>query len=385
MSHITCQECGQEIHAVQTHIKSSPECGPLDDYKSRHPLAPLFSKDAQALVDKAASKFAASKTEMAQAAENVVQLTSANALKPLFEIFSLPRDQCLNKRGENINVTVLPQGHLSEFVPEVDPNYVYNQDVLRTALMGVELNIPTMLFGHAGTGKTTVVEQIAARTLRPFIRVNHTANMEESDLTGQWTVKSGETIFSIGPLAYAMKHGLLYLADEYDMGYPSILATYQAPLEGKPLVIKDADEANRIIRPHENFRFFATGNTNGTSDESGLYQGTVSQNAANYSRFGITYEISYMETSIESKLLRQQANLEEADAATLVTWAQKVREAFQTSKINSTVGPRELIYAGVVGSRRGSMREGISLAITNRMSLVDRKICEELAQRYLGS
>ena len=87
-------------------------------------------------------------------------------------------------------------------------------------------------------------------------------------------VKNGETVFELGPLPYAMKHGMVYCADEYDFAEPAVLSIYQSVLEGKPLIIKEADLENRVIKPHPNFRFCATGNTNGAGDSFGLYQGT---------------------------------------------------------------------------------------------------------------
>ncbi|MER9496479.1 AAA family ATPase, partial [Mesorhizobium sp. M0320] len=174
--------------------------------------------------------------------------------------------------------------------------------------------------------------------------VQHTAHTEESHVLGQYVVRtkmakhdviSGDgtrhevekpmsvTEFQLGPLPLAMIEGAVYCADEYDFAMPQVVALYQPVLEGKALVIKDAPPEYRLIKPHPEFRIVATGNTNGTGDETGLYQGTLIQNAANYSRFKITEEVTYMEPKIEETVISGQAGIERADAAKLVKIAKE--------------------------------------------------------------
>lgn len=182
---------------------------------------------------------------------------------------------------------------------------------------------------------------------RPLLRVQHTLNTEESHIVGQWTAKGGETKFELGPLALAMKHGWVYLADEYDFALPSVLSVYQPVLEGKSLVVKEADAENRIIRPHENFRFVATGNTNGSGDETGLYQGTSIQNAANYDRFEVVLQARYMAHELEARILTNQAKIPESDAKRIVEFASRVREGFEgADKYNPDHGVTFSAYLG---------------------------------------
>jgi cobaltochelatase CobS len=206
-------------------------------------------------------------------------------------------------------------------------------------------------------------------------------NMEERDLTGQWTVKGGETHFNLGPLPMAMKYGLTYCADEYDVALPAVLMVYQPVLEGKPLIIKDADPENRIIRPHPNFRFIATGNTNGMGDETGLYQGTLIQNAANYERFGITEEMLYPPEAVEIPLVQGQARVPVAIAQKLVKIAAMCREAYRAGKLSLPPSPRALIRAGQNGKRLGDWARGLQLAYTNRLTRVDQQAVNEIVQR----
>ncbi len=172
----------------------------------------------------------------------------------------------------------------------------------------------------------------------------------------------------------AMLNGWVYLADEYDFALPSVLAVYQPVLEGKALVIKEAPAAQRIVRPHPNFRFIATGNTNGSGDETGLYQGTNIQNAANYDRFHMVLEIKYMKAALETQILVNQAKIDKADAEKLVDFANRVRESYDGNKISSPISPRTLIAAAQIGLRKGSYRAGISLCFANKLSKVDKEV-----------
>jgi len=385
MSRIKCEICGAEVHSIQIHIKNDHPDWTVDQYREKYPDAPLLSELAIAKLKErdAAARDAEEKvTEEATAPESA---PSGGVLrKALHEVFSLGKVKgALNARGEPIPVSVLSSEH-PEMVPDVDTNYVFELENLKNALMAFELDIPLYVWGHAGTGKTAMIENICARTKRPMLRIQHTVNTEECQIVGQWTARGGETHFELGPLAMAMKHGWVYLADEYDFALPSVLAVYQPVLEGKPLVIKEADLANRVIRPHKNFRFVATGNTNGSGDETGLYQGTSIQNAANYDRFHMVIEVKYMIEALEVQVLVNQSKIDKLDAEKLVGFANRVRENYDGSKISTPISPRTLIAAAQIGLRKGSYRTGISLAFSNKLNRVDKEVVNGLAQRVFG-
>lgn len=376
---ITCRICNAEVHSIQLHLRNDHPDWTIERYKEEYPDAPVFSPLAEAkmkekLAEKAAVTPAPIKAEMVGAGK-----------RPFHEIFGLGKIKAaMNARGEPIPITVIESCDHPEMVPDIDDNYVYELDGLKNVMLAIELNMPIYVWGHAGTGKTTLLEQVAARTHRPMLRIQHTVNTEESHIVGQWTAKGGETHFELGPLALAMKFGWGYLADEYDFALPSVLAVYQPVLEGKSLVIKEADAANRIIRPHPNFRFFATGNTNGSGDETGLYQGTSIQNAANYDRYGMVIQVRYMKPELETRILVNQAGIAEEDAKKIVDFANRVRESYDGNKISNTISPRTLINASKLGLRRGSYRTGIGLSFTNKLSKVDREVVDGLAQRIFG-
>lgn len=373
---IKCELCGALVHAIQVHLKHDHPEVSIAEYSKKFPNAPQLSELAKA-------RIAERESEMAKKAEAVPPVVGK---APMHELFGLgPIAAAMNGKGAPIMVNILtPHGEGADFVPELDDKHIWDVENVKDLCMGIELNIPIYVFGHAGTGKTTDLEQVMARTKRMTLRVQHTINTEEAHILGQWVAVKGETIFQPGPLAMCMRHGWTYLADEYDFGLPSVLAVYQPVLEGKALIIKDAPAEWRVVKPHENFRFCATGNTNGSGDETGLYQGTQLQNAANYDRFGMMIRKTYMPKELEAKIVSGQAGIALADAEKLVKFASLVREAYDGGNLSNPISPRALINSAVIGLRRGSWRLGITRAFTFKLNKVDRETVDALAQRIFA-
>lgn len=395
MEIISCELCGEAVHSIEVHLKKKHEGTSVADYVAQFPGKPLLSDRAQAIVDadtaKRLSEAAAQPPiTMAHAAlaevKHIEQPTTEAASKKMqmTNLFKLS-EPMNNGRGDPLEITVLNPGPaLEAYIPLVDDGHVWNNEDLKNMAMALELNIPLYLFGHKGTGKTTNFEQLSARTRRAMIRIQHSIGTEESHVVGQWTIQNGQTVFELGPLALAMKHGWIYLADEYDFAMPAVLAVYQAVLEGKSLVIKEADHANRVIRPHPNFRFWANGNTNGAGDESGLYSGTSVQNSANYDRFGMMLEIRYMPAKEESRIIVNRTGITVKEADKLVGFASDIRKQFEGQKISDTVSTRALINIANIGLRRSSMSLGVKLCFSNKLNQVDRAVVDGVAQRLYG-
>lgn len=390
---ISCKICGAEVHTIQLHLKNHHPEVTLEEYQRKYPGAPLLSQFAEMKLQErraAAGEDKSSVMEMAGgAAATVVSMAdhAAALVQPLHEVFGLGKVKAaLNARGNPIPIKLnVPAAGFEDLIPGINVGYVWNIDLLKTVLMGLDMNVPIYLWGHAGTGKTTILEQISARTKRPFLRVQHTVNTEESHIVGMWTVKDGHTQFELGPLAVAMKFGLTYCADEYDFATPAVLSVYQPVLEGKALVIKEADHANRVIKPHPNFRFVATGNTNGSGDETGLYQGTVLQNAANYERFGIVEEVTYMKRDDEVLVITSQADdCSKEHAGKLVDFATEIRKQYAAGKISAPISPRALIYAARIGLRKADMKVGLKQSFLNRLPRADAETGWQFAQRIFG-
>jgi cobaltochelatase CobS len=378
---VKCEICGALTHSIQHHLKQEHPEFSMEQYRQQFPDSPILSNTAIKKMEEMKSK---------EGAKVVASMkTDIPGIKkmPFHETFGIPASVkgAMNARGEPIPITVVDSEEDHDMIAEIDDNYIFDIDILKNAMLGLELNIPTYIWGHSGCGKSTFWEQISNRTKRPMIRVQHTVNTEESHLIGQWTVRDGATKFELGPLAVAMKRGWLYLADEYDFALPSVLSVYQPVLEGKSLVIKEADAENRIIKPHPNFRIVATGNTNGSGDDTGLYQGTSIQNEANYDRFGVTLQMKYMKDELETAMIAAQADILPDDAKRLVEFGALIREAYEGAKISKPISPRALINAALLGQRRNSWRVGINLAFSNKLNRVDREVADTTAKRIFGA
>jgi cobaltochelatase CobS len=401
---IECKIDGGRCHSIRLYLREKYPDWTVERYRAEYPDAPLFSEKGRAT----ALKAKAAKEAQLKAESSTDTISFCLVAKPMHEVFELDPKLTKNKRGAPISVNV-QTGCYDEakvYLQPIDPDYFFSIDLLKTVCLAYQFKMNVYLWGLHGTGKTTIAEQAAARTGRPFLRVQHTGNTEESHILGQYVVKTiaveeevldaagnkvkvmvqrAVTEFQLGPLALAMKYGMVYCADEYDFAMPSVIALYQPVLEGKALVIKDAPVEHRVIHPHPDFRFVATGNTNGVGDETGLYQGTMIQNAASYSRFHITEEVNYMPAEQEQIVLRSKAGSSAADAAKFVDVANKLREAFRDQKISMTLSPRELINAARLSILYGNdYMRGLKQAFVNRCSRTDQITATEIAQRVFG-
>lgn len=406
---IKCEICGENINSVRKHIREQHNEWTEARYKEEYPDSPLYSEQALSMIAKLKEEKAA-KMVPVQAVESDVPAQAIKAdrtvaykgLKTLKiamgAAFGLGSNKLTKSAttGNPIMITALDRTTVPvpEFIPEFDEGYIFNIEVLKTLLMGIELNIPTYLYGHAGLGKSTIFEQIAAATSRPMRRVQHTVNTEESHIVGQYVVNhvedpvSGELVaktqFQLGDLPLAMINGEIFLADEYDRCYPSVLSVYQAVLEGKALHIKEAPEEFRVIKPHPEFRFVATGNTNGAGDDTGLYQATVVQDAATFERFGIVERIDYMPAKQETAILMAKCNLTQADADNVVRFATTIREEAFPDIVSLTIGPRVLINMTRIGLARSSWMNGVAVSYANRLPEAERKAAMDFAQRIFS-
>lgn len=299
-----------------------------------------------------------------------------------------------NGQGNPIMLEVLEDrtDETKDLVPVIDPNFIFPDEETVSLAMALDarVRIPVLLWGYHGSGKSTLAEQVCARTNRPAMRVQHSVDTEGSDIVGQWVLAGGETKFVYGPLARAMRDGLVYIADEYDFALPNVLAIYQAVLEGAPLFIKQAPDDMAVIVPHPDFRFVATGNTNGSGDETGLYQGTQIQNAANYSRFGLTLKIDYQAPKNEKQIIvKRVGQIPDEDLNLLMEFTKLVREGYDNKHITNTLSTRELVVIAKLAILRGSKAPNweyaVNHAFNNRMSGVDHAAVKEIMQRVFGS
>ncbi|MGE4297898.1 MAG: AAA family ATPase [Desulfovibrionaceae bacterium] len=212
------------------------------------------------------------------------------------------------------------------YTPEPDPDYVFHDAMREIVVWFMSRPEPLYVFGPTGSGKTSLVRQLAARLHYPVLDVTGHARMEFGDLVGHLSLEQGRMTFQYGPLALAMRHGGLFLLNELDLLEPATLSGLNGILDGSPLCIPE--NGGELIHPHPMFRFVATANTNGGSDETGLYQGTLRQNLAFMDRFWLC-EVGYPSPDAEENLLAKTAPMLPMELRkAMVAFAGEVRRLF---------------------------------------------------------
>jgi cobaltochelatase CobS len=395
---IECAICGAKVHHIESHLKDSHPDYELGRYQNEFPQSPLVSPAFEEAQELARQK----KLEEARAQHHSLSrilpstLPGSTEKKPLYEVFGLPLDDTMRSakkknqtEGDPIMIDVMVPEKLDQIdqdaIPAQDDGYVFRAEELKDVVMAIVLNMPALVWGFHGSGKTTLIEQIHARMKRPMLRVQHTDTTEEAHIVGQMVVRNGGTEWDFGPLAEAMMRGWTYLADEYDFAHPAVIAVYQAVLEGKPLYIKEAPPHQRLVKPHPNFRFIATGNTNGSGDDTGLYSGTKIGNAAAYSRFGITVQAHYPEPEVEAKIVRSHIAVPQEIADKMVDVAGRIRDMYGKGELSLPISPRELIRATILGAvKGGQFTKGLELAYINRLDNTQGEAVRQAAQRVFG-
>lgn len=233
-----------------------------------------------------------------------------------------------------------------EHVPAIDPHYHFDDTTTKAILAGFTYNKNVLLQGFHGTGKSTHIEQVAARLNWPLIRVNLDGHISRIDLIGRdaITVKDGKQIteFQEGILPWALSRPCALLFDEYDAARPDVMFVLQRVLEAQgKLTLLDQ---NRVIEPHPEFRLFATSNTVGLGDVTGMYHGTNPINQGQMDRWQIVAQLNYLEPKQEANIIK--ANVPDADAALvlqMVTMAGMIRQGFANGDISTIMSPRAVI------------------------------------------
>ncbi|MEQ8740463.1 MAG: AAA family ATPase, partial [Hoeflea sp.] len=193
----------------------------------------------------------------------------------------------------------------NEYVPDFDPDYLFDKDTTLALLAGFAFNRRVIVQGYHGTGKSTHIEQVAARLNWPCIRINLDSHISRIDLVGKDAIvlKEGKQVteFREGILPWALQHPVALVFDEYDAGRPDVMFVIQRVLEasGKLTLL----DQNRVIRPHPAFRLFATANTVGLGDTSGLYHGTQQINQGQMDRWNIVTTLNYLPHAEEVNIM----------------------------------------------------------------------------------
>ncbi|MHB1302550.1 MAG: cobaltochelatase subunit CobS [Acidiphilium sp.] len=239
----------------------------------------------------------------------------------------------------------------TEHVPEIDDTYRFDRETTLAILAGFALNRRVMIQGYHGTGKSTHIEQVAARLNWPCIRVNLDSHISRIDLIGKDAIvlKEGKQVteFREGLLPWALQHPCALVFDEYDAGRPDVMFVIQRVLEveGKLTLL----DQNRVIRPHPAFRLFSTANTVGLGDTTGLYHGTQQINQGQMDRWNIVATLNYLPHAQEVSIVLAKLGADASDAATrkeiesMVALADLTRAGFINGDISTVMSPRTVI------------------------------------------
>ena len=271
-----------------------------------------------------------------------------------------------------------------EHVPAIDPAYRFDKSVTLALLAGFARNRRVLVQGLHGTGKSTHVEQVAARLNWPCVRVNLDGQLSRMDLIGRdaVTLREGQQIteFQEGILPWAIQRPVALILDEYDAGRPDVMFVIQRILEqdGKLTLL----DQNRVISPHPRFRLFATANTVGLGNLNGLYHGAQKLNHAQIDRWNIVASLDHLPPQVEADIVASR--VPEVDGgliASMVAVANLTRAGFRVGDLSTLMSPRTVITWAENVTIFGDVGLAFRLSFVNKCDDAERSIVAEYFQR----
>ena len=289
--------------------------------------------------------------------------------------------------GIDIDMKVPAFSEADERVPDLDPAYVFDGDTTLAILAGFKFNRRVMVQGYHGSGKSTHIEQVAARLKWPCIRVNLDAHISRIDLVGRDAIvlRDGQQVteFREGLLPWALQTPTALVFDEYDAGRPDVMFVIQRVLEAEgKLTLLDQ---NRVIRPNPYFRLFSTANTVGLGDTSGLYHGTQQINQGQMDRWNIVVTLNYLPAATESAIiLAKVPATDDTTVANMVKVADLTRQGFINGDISTVMSPRTVISWAQNAAIFNNLGFAFRLSFLNKCDEAERMIVAEYYQRVFG-
>ncbi|MFC7475218.1 cobaltochelatase subunit CobS [Dankookia sp. GCM10030260] len=291
--------------------------------------------------------------------------------------------------GLDIDLQVPAFSLRTEHVPEVDHTYKFDRETTLAILAGFTNNRRVMIQGYHGTGKSTHIEQVAARLNWPCIRVNLDSHISRIDLIGKDAIvlKDGKQVteFREGILPWALQHPCALVFDEYDAGRPDVMFVIQRVLEveGKLTLL----DQNKVIRPHPMFRLFATANTVGLGDTTGLYHGTQQINQGQMDRWSVVATLNYLPHAQETSIVLAKMGSDGSDpkqkkrVEAMVALADLTRAGFIAGDISTVMSPRTVITWAENAKIFGDVGFAFRLTFLNKCDEAERSTVAEYYQR----
>tara|TARA_B100001996_G_scaffold377950_1_gene361341 strand:+ start:457 stop:1431 length:975 start_codon:yes stop_codon:yes gene_type:complete len=279
----------------------------------------------------------------------------------------------------------------NEFVPEIDKDYKFDRDTTLAILAGFKYNKRVIVHGYHGTGKSTHITNVAARLNWPCIRVNLDSHISRIDLIGKdaIVIKDGKQIteFQEGILPWSIQNPVALIFDEYDAMRPDVafLMTKVLEAEGGLTLL----EKNKVIKPHSSFRLFATANTIGLGDTTGLYTGTQQINQAQLDRWNITTTLNYLNLEKEMEIvLAKNKSLNNTKGkekvANMIKVASLTRKGFIAGDISTVMSPRTVIHWAENCSIFKDTGYAFRVTFLNKCEELEKNIIAEYYQRCFG-
>ncbi len=290
--------------------------------------------------------------------------------------------------GIDTDMTVKGFSERTDRVPATDPTYKFDPETTLAILAGFSHNRRVMIQGYHGTGKSTHIEQVAARLNWPSVRVNLDSHISRIDLIGKDAIKLKDgkqvTEFHEGILPWALRNPVAIVFDEYDAGRADVMFVIQRVLEtdGKLTLL----DQNEIITPNDNFRLFATANTVGLGDTTGLYHGTQQINQAQMDRWSLVSTLNYLSHDAEAAIVLSKAphyNTAEGRkiVSQMVTVADLTRTAFMNGDLSTVMSPRSVINWAQNAEIFRNVGYAFRLSFLNKCDELERQTVAEFYQR----
>jgi len=280
----------------------------------------------------------------------------------------------------------------SEYVPALDDTYRFDRDTTLAILAGFSHNRRVMLQGYHGTGKSTHIEQVAARLNWPCIRVNLDSHISRIDLIGKDAIVVRDnkqiTEYREGILPWAYQTPTAMVFDEYDAGRPDVMFVIQRVLEADSrLTLLDQ---SRVLRPHPAFRLFSTANTVGLGDTTGLYHGTQAINQGQMDRWNIVATLNYLESDAEAEIVLAKVPQYDNDKGratiqAMIAVADLTRSGFMNADISTVMSPRTVITWAENAQLFDDLGFAFRLTFLNKCDEIERPVIAEYYQRCFGT